>query len=271
MTIFPRYGRRSDQSIGEGMNNSTQRFSSRVADYVAYRPAYPKPLIDVLHRECGLTAEWVVADIGSGPGNLSRLFLDNGNRVLGVEPNREMREAGELLLHDNPRFLSVVGTAKNTTLPDGSADLVVAGQAFHWFDREEARPEFRRILRPPRWVALVWNERREGGTPFLDAYEDLLREYGTDYAAVRQANATDSAALAPFFGADGYAVESFDNEQRFDFAGLRGRLLSSSYSPEAGHPRHDEMLRDLETLFDAQQAEGTVTLHYDTRMYYGRL
>ena len=253
------------------MKDSTQRFSSRVADYVAYRPAYPKILIDVLQRKCGLTAEWVVADIGSGPGNLSRLFLDNGNHVVGVEPNRGMREAGEQLLNDNPRFQSVIGTAEMTTLADRSADLVVAGQAFHWFDRKEARREFGRILRPPRWVALVWNERRMGGTPFLDAYEELLREYGTDYATVRQGKATDSTVLEPFFGPAGYWVETVDNNQRFDFAGLRGRLLSSSYSPEAGHPRHNVMLRDLRTLFDAQQTEGTVTLQYDTRMYYGRL
>jgi SAM-dependent methyltransferase len=270
MTIT-RHSRINDQSIGERMKDPTQRFSSRVEDYVAYRPSYPKSLIEALQQQCGLTAEWVVADIGSGPGNLSRLFLDNGNRVQGVEPNREMREAGELLLRDNPRFLSVAGTAEQTTLPDGFVDLVVARQAFHWFDRPKARCEFKRILRPPRWVALVWNERREGGTPFLDAYEELLREYGTDYSTVRQANATDSAVLEPFFGVDGYAVESFDNEQRFDFAGLRGRLLSSSYSPEAGHPRHEEMLRDLKMLFEAQQTEGMVTLLYDTRMYYGRL
>ncbi|MGH2389832.1 MAG: class I SAM-dependent methyltransferase [Chloroflexota bacterium] len=253
------------------MQDPTQRFTSRVDDYIKYRPAYPEAVVAELRRECGLTAEWAVADIGSGPGNLSRLFLTNGNRVFGVEPNRAMREAGERLLRDDPRFVSVTGTAEATTLANESVDLVVAGQAFHWFERERARQEFRRILRHSRWVALVWNERRVAGTPFLVGYEALLREYGTDYAAVRHADGADAAALNAFFGPGGYVVATFENSQRFDFDGLRGRLLSSSYTPETGNPRRDAMLQDLQALFAAHQSGGVISFDYDTRVYYGKL
>jgi SAM-dependent methyltransferase len=253
------------------MQDPTKRFTSRVEDYIKYRPSYPEAVITVLRRECGLTAEWVVADLGSGPGNLTHLFLDNGNRVFGVEPNRAMREAGERLLRDHPRFVSIEGTAEATTLANQSVDLVVAGQAFHWFTPDRARQEFRRILRPPQWVALVWNERRITGTPFLVAYEGLLRQYGTDYAAVRHVDGADTAALDALFGRDRYVVATFANSQQFDFAGLRGRLLSSSYTPEAGDPRRDAMLQDTHVLFEAHQSDGVINFDYDTRVYYGRI
>jgi len=246
------------------MDDPTRRFSNRVDNYIRYRPSYPAAVLDPL-RQRGLTAEWVIADIGSGPGNLTRLFLDNGNPVYGVEPNTEMRQAGERLLQDYPAFTSVEGTAEATTLPDDSVDLVVAGQAFH---------EFERILKPPRLVALMWNERRLASTPFLAAYEQLLREYGTDYEQVQHravADAADTAALREFFAPHGYELASFTNEQVFDFEGLRGRLLSSSYAPMAGQPGHDAMLEALRSLFDAHQAYGVVTLEYDTRVYDGRL
>jgi SAM-dependent methyltransferase len=253
------------------MRDPTQRFSDRVDNYIKYRPSYPPAIVDLLQRECELTATAVVADIGSGPGNLTRLFLDHGNTVFGVEPNRAMREAGERLLHGYPRFHSVDGTAEATSLPDGSVDLIAAGQAFHWFDRTRARDEFRRILRGPCWVALVWNERRTASTPFLVAYEHLLQQYGTDYAQVQHRDAAEDAALGAFFAPHGYVQESFENRQVFDFDGLQGRLLSSSYAPAAGQPGHEAMLAELSRLFETHQSNGTVAVEYDTQVYYGRL
>ena len=254
-----------------GMDDPTRRFSTRVANYVRYRPSYPPAIVALLTRRCGLSADWAVADVGSGPGNLTRLLLDNGNSVYAIEPNREMREAGERLLGDDPRFQSIAGTAEETTLGDGSVDLVTAGQAFHWFDQERARHEFARILRPPRWVALIWNERRVDTTPFLAAYERLLLTYGTDYAAVRHQGAADAAALDAFFGPSGYEMASFPNRQLFDLPSLRGRLLSSSYAPDAGQPGHDAMLTELRQLFTRHETGGQVVFEYETKVYYGRL
>lgn len=253
------------------MTDPTERFSSRVARYVRYRPSYPPAVVDLLAREWGVSERWVVADVGSGPGNLSRLFLDRGPAVIGVEPNAEMRAAGEQLLGDEPRFTSVAGTAEATTLPAGSVDLVVAGQAFHWFMPEAARREFARILRPPRRVALIWNERRLDGTPFLAAYERLLLTYGTDYADVRHGTASETTVLAPFFEPGDYRLATFDNQQIFDLPALRGRLLSSSYTPEAGQSGYDAMLAELAAIFAAHQTDGVVAFEYDTTVYYGEL
>src|SRR4051812_34197437 len=148
------------------MTDSTTRFSSRVNAYMRTRPDYPAEILDTLKQDCGLTESSVIADIGSGTGILSRMFLSNGNTVYGVEPNREMREAGEKLLSPAyPQYQSIAATAETTSLPNASVDFVTAGQAFHWFDRGKCRVEFARILRPHGWVALVWNERLTDSTP----------------------------------------------------------------------------------------------------------
>jgi SAM-dependent methyltransferase len=248
----------------------TERFSSRVENYIKYRPHYPQAIVELLRKECGLTGDSVIADIGSGTGILTELFLKNGNTVFGVEPNNEMREAGERLLRDYSKFKSITGTGETTTLSNGSVDFITAGQAFHWFDRVNARREFVRILRPGGWVVLIWNDRNISGRPFFTAYEDLLRTYGTDYEAVGHKH-VDSELISSFFGADPFKLATFPNEQVFDYEGLEGRLLSSSYAPEQGHPKHAPMLQQLKTIFGQYETKGKVTFEYDTCVYYGRL
>ena len=248
----------------------TGRFSTRVADYVKYRPGYPAAVLRLLEEECGLTQSSVVADVGSGTGLLSELFLKNGNRVYGVEPNREMREAGERLLSAYTNFVSVDGRAEATTLDDASVDFVTAGQAFHWFDPPRARVEFKRVLRSGGWVVLVWNDRRTAGTPFLEDYERLLLTYGTDYKAVSGKYAEESM-LAALYGPSEMLTQSFDNEQVFDLEGLRGRLTSSSFAPQPGHPSFEPMMQELEALFQRHARDGRVVVDYDTKVFYGRL
>ena len=168
----------------------TRRFSSRVGNYVRYRPGYPEGIVDMLRKECGLTSSTVIADVASGTGIFTRVLLENGNRVFGVEPNAEMRKAGEEFLNAYPRFSSIEGTAEETTLPDHTVDLVTAAQAAHWFDRRKARQEFIRILKTGGWSVLIWNERRIDSTPFLRDFERLLLRYGTDYETVRHERTT---------------------------------------------------------------------------------
>lgn len=259
---------------GTSTTDSKQRFSNRVRDYVRYRPGYPHEILDPLRDECGLTPESVIADVGSGTGLLSRLFLDNGNLVYGVEPNAEMRAAGEQSLRGYPKFRSIAASAEATTLPEASVDFVVAGQAFHWFDPQAARKEFARILRLQArsggWVAVIWNERRIETSALLRAYEAMLRKYSPDYAQV-SAKYPEVERMAEFFGPAELRQRTFPNEQIFDFEGFRGRLLSSSYSPPKDHPNHEPMLAELKRIFDAHNDHGRVRVEYTTHLYYGRL
>lgn len=225
----------------------------------------------MLKDECGLVHESVIADIGSGTGKLTELFLANGNAVFGIEPNREMREAGERLLARFAKFTSVAAAAEETTLPDGCADFITAGQAFHWFDRKRCRVEFTRILKRGGWVVLVWNDRKTDAdaTPFLKEYEDLLKVYATDYSKVDHKN-IDDEVVREFFGYDP-GKKKIPSSQEFDYEGLEGRLMSSSYAPEQGQAKHAEMIRDLKKLFEMRQEGGRVQFVYDTVVYYGGL
>ena len=249
--------------------NATSRFSDRVENYVRHRPGYPLEVIETVKSECGLTPARVVADIASGTGIWTRMLLEQGNAVFGVEPNAEMREAGERLLSGFPNFTSVGGAAEATTLPDHSVDFVTAAQAAHWFKRDMARREFARILKRGGWLVLLWNERRTESTLFLRAYEQLLLTYGTDYREVRHENTT--AAVHEFFEPAQFQERVFAMRQQFDYAGLEGRLLSSSYTPSPDHPSHVAMLQELRHIFDAHQAGGRVAFEYNTRLYFGQL
>lgn len=253
------------------ITDSTQRFSSRVENYVRYRPGYPPEILEVLKTECGLTSGSVIADVGSGTGFLSRLFLEHGNRVYGIEPNAEMREAGDRLLKQYAGFTSTSGTAEATGVPDRSVDFITAGQAAHWFDRERARNEFARILKPEGWTVLVWNDRATDSTHLLREYERLLEEYGTDYHQVRHAGVSTWKEIGSFFAPAHVHVRKFTNQQTFDYAGLEGRLLSSSYTPQEEHPNFRPMLTELRRIFDLYQQGGVVAMEYETRMYYAQL
>lgn len=242
------------------------RFSGRVDAYVRHRPRYPAGLLPLLRERIGLEPGWTVADVGAGPGLSAEPFLENGNPVFAVEPNDEMRAAAEARLGGRPGFRCMAGSAEETGLPDGSVDLVLAAQAFHWFEPRAARREFARILRPPGHAALVWNTRRTGGSPFLEAYEALLLRHGTDYGEVRHDRRRGAIeALFP----DGYERHALAHVQRLDREGLRGRLVSSSYTPAAGDPGRAPMLEEADRIFEAHARDSRVDMAYETEVYLG--
>ena len=243
----------------------TKRFSDRVDLYVKYRPHYPTAVLACLQAECGLSETAVIADIGSGTGILTKLFLDNGNRVYGVEPNDEMREAAESYLADYAKFVSVNGRSEATTLPDHSVDFITAGQAFHWFQWQETKAEFKRILKPDGIVSLVWNERQYGDNSFESAYDALMRELVGEYNKVVHTSRQD--ALDSFFNGR-YQLRTFPHQQIFDFESLQGRFLSSSYAPLPNDANYETVMAALKGLFDRYAENGRVTFHYNTRLYY---
>ena len=253
------------------VSDPTLRFSNRVDNYIRYRPDYPPEVLDVMRDECGFTPDATVADIGSGTGIFSEALLKHGNPVFGVEPNAAMRAAAERLLCDYPRFTSVDGTAEATTLRDRSVSFITAAQAFHWFNREHARPEFARILPPGGGIVLIWNARRLDSTAFLREYENLLVTYGTDYSTVSERHPDVAQVQAFVGGAAPVALTTLEHHQHFDFDGLRGRLLSSSYAPEPGHLNYEPMLARLAAIFDTYQQGGKVSFDYDTLVYHARL
>jgi len=245
---------------------TADRFSDRVANYVAHRPGYPPEMLTVFREEMGLSKGDIVADIGCGPGISSIPFLDAGCNVVGIEPNDQMREAAEKEMAAYANFRVIDGTATATGLEDESVDFVIAAQAFHWFRQDEAVNEFKRILRSGGFTALIWNERLLSGTPFLEAYEQLLVDFGTDYSTVRHDQIT-KAALESIFGAT-FRCATFENRQVLDLEGLKGRLLSASYTPSPGDPDFGPMIELVEQLFAQHNERGKITISYDTNVFY---
>jgi SAM-dependent methyltransferase len=250
--------------------DSKERFSNRVDMYVKYRPSYPAEAIAYLYETVGFRTDCDVADIGAGTGIFSRLLAEKGTRVIAVEPNRAMRAAAEQALGALPNFRALEGAAEETGLPDQSVDFIVCAQSFHWFDRQAAQKEFRRILKPGGKAVLIWNTRLTEGSPFLEQYDQLLKEFATDYEKVNHKNITRET-LVPFFK-DGKMYEAkFGNFQLFHFEELKGRTLSSSYVPLPGHPNYEPMLARLRELFDRTQQGGTVRFEYVTELFWGEV
>jgi SAM-dependent methyltransferase len=251
------------------MSDPTRRFTNRVENYVKYRPGYPKEMLELFCDEMGLTPASVVADVGSGTGISARVFLENGNTVYGVEPNDAMRAGAEEFLKDYPNFRSVNGRSDATGLAADSVDLVIAAQAFHWFDLEPTRVEFQRILRTLGSIALIWNERQLDSNAFLAEYEQFLLKHASDYRNVRHEN-TGHDELYEFFGGD-FSSRKFRNSQVLDFEGLKGRVVSSSYMPAEGDMGYEPMIEELRSLFAKHQERGKIEILYDTNVHYYRV
>jgi ubiquinone/menaquinone biosynthesis C-methylase UbiE len=252
------------------MKNPTERFSDVVENYVKYRPFYPPEMLQALVNACDLTKDTIIADVGSGTGLLSQLFLEQGNVVYGVEPNEAMRIAAEHDLKGFTNFHSVNGTAEATSLASHSVNLVTAGTAFHWFDADKTKQEFQRILKPDGWALLVWNVRNTEESALMREYENLCITFSEEYKNSR-AEQFDKTALKSFFAPNPMHLKSYRNTQQFDWQGLKGRLLSVSYILKPDHIRYEEMLAALKNIFDRHQKNGHVEFLYATKMYYGQL
>lgn len=251
------------------VSNSTTRFSNRVEDYVKYRPGYPVEIVKFLHDTYNLTQDKLIADIGAGTGISTALFLNKGYRVIAVEPNLEMREKAIELLDSFHGFIPKNGTAENTGIENNTISAIIAGQAFHWFDAEKSRTEFKRILKPDGIVALIWNERKTTSA-FEQEYDELIIKHGNDYVKVDHRN-IDTEHIEAFFNPEPVHLEIFANKQIFDFEGLKGRLLSSSYMPTRDDAGYQPMINDLQALFDKFQRDGVIVINYDTKVYSGKL
>jgi len=208
----------------------------------------------------GLPARVTAADIGAGTGISARLLADAGARVFAIEPNAAMRAQAA----EDPRILWRDGTAERTGLDNASVLLVLAAQAFHWFDPARALPELHRILAAGGRLAILSNERDERD-PFTAAYGDAMGEASTVEAAVRRPDAGPVIAASPLFGRPG--VREFPNAQTLDRDGLVARALSASYVPRAGAGRDRLMARLHAAHASFADAEGRVTLRYATRLW----
>lgn len=225
-------------------------------------------MVDLLVAQIQHPQNAVCADFGSGTGIFSKSLVGHFKTVYGIEPNPDMRNAGELYLRDSSNFVSVNGTAEQSGLETCSVDVITAAQAFHWFDPQKFKDECRRILRPKGAVALIWNN-RQANTEFLKRYDELLKQHANDYNSVNHQNISEQQRSEFFEG--GYQVYRFKNVQRFDRVGLLGRLDSSSYAPKPGTAAFKVLRQELTQAFEDFNDDGLIHFNYETELYFGEL
>lgn len=250
------------------MSNAA-RFDGRASDYSAGRPPYPTAVVDLLRDRIGLAADWHVVDVGAGTGISSELFLNTGHRVTAVEPNDAMRIEADARLATHANYRSFAAPAERVPLPDGSADLVAAAQAFHWFDPAAFARECLRLLSPRGRVALMWNTLDPAATPAAAAYQAVVDRYALDLSRVRSKwRAAESNAMAWFDPATFVRVD-LPHAVSHSAEALFARMASSSYMPPRGHANFELMRRDLFTAFEAHCVAGVFTLPYTCELYVG--
>jgi SAM-dependent methyltransferase len=242
-------------------------FSGRADNYMKYRAGYPDSLLDFLAAECDLTAEAVVADLGSGTGTLTAMLLDHGNSVFAVEPNPDMRAVAERLFSANDGFKSIDARAEATTLAGNSVDFVTAARALQWFDVSATLAEISRILRPGGWVVFVWNRRRKEASPFNSDYEIFLRTFCGDWREQAAKRSTAREHLVR----SGFDLTELDFQHRVNLDELKGLVLSLSVSPSEEDPGFEPMLSGIADLFSRHQVDGHVRFDYSTVVYTKRL
>ncbi len=240
--------------------NPQERFSERAEDYAKYRPSYPAAAIDSILEGLDNPSQLVAADIGAGTGISSRLLAQRGVRVLGIEPNAQMRQAA--LPHPLVEFHD--GSAENTNLPNTSVDLVVCFQSFHWFDPQPTLLEFRRLLKPTGRLAVVWND-RDRSDKFTQSYTHLIQRASNHHPAESRLVSVDPLLGSPLF--PNVRCHTFANRQELDLDGLVGRAMSVSYIPRSGLAQQ-QLISALKELYnDSCDDNDLVYLVYRTSVY----
>lgn len=246
--------------------NPKDIFSKKADNYSKYRPDYPKEIINFLCQNIGLTQRSIIADIGSGTGISSKMFLENDNVVFGIEPNKEMRLTAEKYLSRYKNFHSIVGSSEDTKLSDASIDIIISGQAFHWFEPEPTKKEFLRILKTEGVVVIFNNRRKVSDDKFMNRYRDLVKKYSQNTE-----NTTKREDTFNFFYPSEVNKATFYNPQQFDLERLKGELLSYSNMPNEEDGVYDMMMVEIEDLWEQFNINGNITLEYETQLLYGKI
>lgn len=241
--------------------------SDRIENAIRFRPNYPHQLIEYLYTEGGYSRESVIAEIGSKTGAFTRLLLERGSRVVAIEPDDLLRIAAERLLSDEfQRFVSIKGTASNTTLCDASIHHIVCAHPIHWKDLKECRSEFFRILKPAGSVTIIWNSTMVGADAFTKEYERLVQSH-LAHGERTSLHRLELQELADFFGTPKHHFISVPNHQILDLEGVKGRLLADEDFLELGEEERNAMMKELHSLFDRYSQSGKVVLCYETEAY----
>jgi len=233
------------------MEVSRPDFGATADDYGRHRAGFPESLFDRLAAAGICTTGRVVVDLGTGTGTMARGFARRGCEVIGLDPKAPMLEVARTLdadagVHVDHR----IGRAERTGLPVASADVVTAGQCWHWFDRAAAAREVARLLRPDGVVVIAHFDWLPLTDNVVEATERLIECHNPSW--------TFGGGLGVHprwfrdLGEAGFRdLESFsyDVDESYSHEGWRGRIRASAGVGATLAPpdveRFDDELREL--------------------------
>ena len=240
---------------------AAQAFGSVAGEYERARPSYPPEAIALLRRELGIGPGARVCDLAAGTGKLTRLLVSTGADVVAVEPVAGMREQLAEVL---PDVEALDGTAEAMPLPDESVDAVTVAQAFHWFRFDEALAEIRRVLRPGRGFAILFNERDER-VDWVREWNERIEWHSRRIAYYQH---TDWAQVLGDAGFDDVGQARVEWVQPMTRELIAARVRSVSYVAEMSADQQQEyvdrvlaLVSDFDEPFD---------LPYVTHVYWAR-
>lgn len=244
-------------------------FDRAAERYERGRPGYPAEAVRYLARQLRLGRGRTIVELGSGTGKLTRSLLGTGAAVVAVEPIDGMRR---VFRRELPTTIVLYGTAESIPLPDGFADAVVVGQAFHWFRVGPALREIARVLRPGGGIGLLWNVREEPAG-FARRLSDLIDRFGG-----RVAHAKELRWHGPFrrsrAGFGPLRQRSFAHAVPITPARLVDRVLSVSAVSVLSPERQRSVARAVRRLLAEDPAVAgrrVVRMPYRTDVYVARL
>jgi SAM-dependent methyltransferase len=248
----------------------TSRFTEHADAYARFRPGYPGAALEWIASRARLPSGARVADVGAGTGIFSQALVQRGFEVFAIEPNERMRDAAARALEATSARV-VAGSGEASGLPSHSVALVSVAQALHWLDVERARSEFRRILVPGGWVAIVYNSRDLESKGFSSAYEEAFARFAPSREAVGHLGTARDFRIAELFADGSFTTHSFRHVQSLDWDGVRGWLASISYAPPAGSPDRADLETALREAFTRHARDGVVAIDYVTTVSVGQL
>ena len=248
--------------------NNPDKFTNKVNDYVKFRPSYPKEFIDYLHITLGMSGESVVADVGAGTGILTKLISPISGTVFAVEPNKNMRTACIEYCEGLGNITCVDGSAENTKLKDNCLDFITVAQAFHWFDADKTKMEFKRILKPTGKVILVWNSRVPENEMHMEN-DEICRRLCPEFKGFSGSSKAEDERYISFFENSECERTIFKNDRVLTLDQFIGGSLSASYSPNVDDLQYDDFVGSLKNLFHKYSVNGKLLVPNNTRSYAG--
>lgn len=241
-----------------GIHDAAKRgFQQQAEAYERGRPGYPPAAVEWLVGQLGLGVGRIVVDVGAGTGKLARALVPSGAEVIAVEPVGGMRDVMARAL---PAVRVLDGTAEALPLGEKSAEAIVAGQAFHWFDGEGALKEFHRVLRPGGRLGLIWNRRRLE-QPLQRAIDEIIEPYREGTPSLGSGAWRGPLERSPLFAPVGELKVPF--EQRLDAEHFVDRIASISFIAALDPGERDGVLTRVRELAGRHPEP----LAYDSEVY----